>query len=157
MLSRDREAKLLHWAGKSFWGGPLSRVHGALFKITRGRFLPKWFQGAPVLIMEVRGRKSGKAINVPLVYANHSDGWVVIAANGGAQKDPQWALNLKAVGKARVHVHRQTYEVVPRFLEGEGARAVREEYEKIYPTVADYEQFTTRKFPVIVLERQSEN
>jgi F420H(2)-dependent quinone reductase len=150
-LSRDREAKLLHWAGRSFWGGLLSRVHAALFKLTRGRFLPKWFQGAPVLGLEVRGRKSGKLIRLPLVYSTHPDGWVVIAANGGAERDPPWVGNLKAAGSAKVHIRGREYEVVPRFLEGEEKRAVRAEYEKIYPTVSEYEQFTKRDFPVIIL------
>jgi F420H(2)-dependent quinone reductase len=153
-LSRDREAKFLHWAGGSFWGGPLSRIHGAVYKLTRGRFFPRWFQGSPVLVLEVRGRKSGRSINLPLVYARHPDGWVVIAANGGAQRDPPWVHNLKAAGEAKVHVGNRTYDVVPRLLEGDEKRAVRTDYEKVYPTVTDYERFTTRDFPVIVLARK---
>jgi F420H(2)-dependent quinone reductase len=131
----------------------MSRIHASLFRVTRGRFLPRWFQGAPVLALEVRGRKSGKLIRLPLVYATHPDGWVVIAANGGAERDPPWVGNLKAAGSARVHVRGREHEVVPRFLGGQEKLSVRDEYEKIYPTVSDYEQFTDRDFPVIVLAR----
>jgi deazaflavin-dependent oxidoreductase (nitroreductase family) len=133
--------------------GLLSRVHGSLFRRTGGRFITRWF-GAPVITLQVRGRRSGKTFNVPLVYATHPDGWVVVAANGGAEQDPQWARNLKAAGAAKVHAGGKDYDVVPRFLEGDEARAVRKEYEKTYPTVSDYEQFTSREFPVIILARR---
>jgi len=147
-----KQARFLHWAARIRFSRPLSRLHGALYRRTRGRFIPRWF-GAPVLSLGVRGRRSGKLFHVPLVYSSHSDGWVVVAANGGMERTPQWALNLKAAGSAMAHVRGRAFEVKPRFLEGDEARAVRKEYEKTYPTVVEYERFTTRELPVIVLER----
>jgi deazaflavin-dependent oxidoreductase (nitroreductase family) len=151
-MSQEREARFLHWAAGVPGSGLLSRIHGSLFRRTGGRFITWWF-GAPVLTLQVKGRKSGKLLDIPLVYATHPDGWVVVAANGGAKRDPQWARNLRAAPSAQVHVGGRAHEVEARFLEGEEASAVRKEYEKAYPTVSDYEQFTDRELPVILLAR----
>ena len=44
-----------------------TRTHSFLFRATGGRFGRK-VRGAPVLVLESRGRKTGKARTVPLLY-----------------------------------------------------------------------------------------
>lgn len=149
------QGRFLHNVGKSFVVKPLSRGHALLYRWTGGRFLPKFF-GAPVLTIEVRGRKSGKLIRTPVIYHEVDGGWVVVASNGGNPRKPQWARNLEAAEEANVVIRGESTRVRPRFLEGEERQRIEREYKaQTYRTLDDYESFTEREFPFILLERKT--
>ena len=61
---------------------------------------------APVLLLTVAGRKSGKRRTTPLLYGRDGDNLVVIASMGGAPRHPAWYLNLQAA-EADVEVGRE--------------------------------------------------
>ena len=143
-------ARLLNAAGRSPFGGPLSRAHAALYRWTKGRFLPIWF-GAPVMVLEVRGRKSGKPRRVPVVYAARPPGYIVIAANGGATRPPRWGLNLAAAGEAVVYLGGRAQGVRARRVEGAERQLLWDEYKRTYPDLDAYTEFTSREFPVFEL------
>jgi deazaflavin-dependent oxidoreductase (nitroreductase family) len=69
-------------------------VHTRLFRASRGRIGGHMF-GGPVLLLTVRGRKSGKPRGTPLLYLRDGDDYVVVASNGGMAL-PEWWRNLRA-------------------------------------------------------------
>ena len=77
---------------------------------------------------------------------------MVTPANGGVDRTPQWWLNLREAGSGTVLVDGTRLPVTAR----EATGAERERLWKLLleagPAIADYQRFTQREFPVVVLE-----
>jgi deazaflavin-dependent oxidoreductase (nitroreductase family) len=58
----------------------------------RGQWLPGW--KAPTLLLVTRGRRSGKLRRTALAYGEDDGRYVLVASNGGAERPPDWCLNL---------------------------------------------------------------
>jgi len=127
------------------------QAHARVFGAARGRLLGRWF-GAPVLVIETIGRHSGLPRRTPIVYAADGELFVVTPANAGADQTPAWWLNLCAMRMATVVVGGR--RVAVRALEAEGAE--RERLWRVLvamsPAIARYQDFTDRRFPVVVLD-----
>src|SRR5688500_3357226 len=70
-------------------------LHTAAYKLTGGRIGGR-AMGAPVVLLESVGRKTGKRRTHPLICLEDGDDLVVVASKGGIDKHPAWYLNLKA-------------------------------------------------------------
>jgi deazaflavin-dependent oxidoreductase (nitroreductase family) len=128
------------------------RLHARLYRITGGRFLPRWFAGAPVMVLETDGRRSGRKRSTPVLYLRDGDALVVLAANAGADRTPAWWLNLREAGSGEVVVGRHRMRVRPRLLSGTERDRVWPAYAEMYPQAAHYTRFTDRELPLIALE-----
>ena len=60
-------------------------IHNCLYRVSGGRIGGR-FSGAPVLLLEVRGRKSGALQTVPLLYVTTDRGFALIASFAGSPK-----------------------------------------------------------------------
>ena len=132
----------------------LSRVHALLYRATGGRFLPHWF-GAPVIVIEVVGRRSGVPRRNPLVYARDGDAFVVVAANAGADRVPSWFLNLRAAGRATLLLHGRRIPVAAEVARGAERERLWHLFAAVYPPAEEYPAFTDRELPVIRLSPRS--
>src|SRR3954451_14871470 len=94
-----------------------SRLHARLNRLTRGRFMPRWF-GAPVLVLETVGRRSGRKRATPVLYLDDDRRVIVYAANAGAHRTPAWWLNLREAGEGTTVLRGRRTRVRPRVLEG---------------------------------------
>src|SRR5256886_9415495 len=52
--------------------------------------------GLPVVIVTMRGNKSGKVRKIALMRVEHEGEYALVASMGGAPKNPVWYYNLKA-------------------------------------------------------------
>ena len=129
-----------------------SRLHALLYKLTRGRFLPRWFAGAPVMVLETVGRKSGKPRSSPVLYLRRGESLVVMGANAGSDRVPAWWLNLEAAGEAEVVLGGRRRRVRPRVLQGEERRSAWKDFAEMYPQADEYTRFTERELPLAALE-----
>jgi deazaflavin-dependent oxidoreductase (nitroreductase family) len=110
------------------------------------------FEGAPVLLLHTTGAKTGQERVNPMMYAAIGDGFAVFASKGGAPTNPDWYYNLVANPHVTAEVGSQTIELTARVAD-DGTRApIWEAWKKANPGFAEYEQKTTRKIPVILLE-----
>jgi deazaflavin-dependent oxidoreductase (nitroreductase family) len=110
------------------------------------------FAGAPMILVNHRGARSGTEYTAPLVYTRDGDNYIVIASKGGAPEDPQWFRNLVANPDVTVEVGTETIPVRARVAEGdERARLYRAQADAM-PNFDDYAKATTREIPVVVLE-----
>lgn len=110
------------------------------------------FAGAPMILVNHRGAKTGTAYTTPLVYTRDGDNYVIIASKGGAPEDPQWLHNLVAHPDITIEVGAETIPVRARVTEGdERARLYRAQAD-LMPNFDDYAKATTREIPVVVLE-----
>jgi deazaflavin-dependent oxidoreductase (nitroreductase family) len=127
-------------------------VHNFLFRISGGRIGSR-FAGAPVLFLTVKGRKSGTPRTVPLLYVTTERGFALIASFAGAQKHPDWYLNLEAAGVADVQIRdrrmRVRVEDVPP--DSDRYRIIWNGAAALYPDYDTYQTRTTRKIPIVEL------
>ncbi|HET6293659.1 MAG TPA: nitroreductase family deazaflavin-dependent oxidoreductase [Kribbella sp.] len=108
--------------------------------------------GKGVVLLTMRGNKSGKIRKVPLMRVEHDGRYAVVASLGGAPKNPVWYYNLKADPNVQVQDGETAGQFVARELEGEErdlwwARSV-----DVWPDYAEYQTKTTRVLPVLLLE-----
>lgn len=112
------------------------------------------FAGAPILLLNHRGAKSGTAYTSPLAYSRDGDDYVIIASMGGAPRNPQWFGNLVAHPDVTIEVGAETIEVRARVTTGEErARLFRAQADEI-ANFDDYQARTDREIPVVVLARR---
>ena len=75
-------------------------LHCAVLRVSGWR-LGGRISELPVVLLTTRGRRSGKARTVPLMFLDE-DGYVLVGSNGGAVGDPGWVLNLRARPEATI-------------------------------------------------------
>ncbi len=96
---RGRVRRALYAVGMSDFGRwygihVASRIDPPLLRLTRGRFATTGI--LPLVLLTVRGRKSGEPRTVPLVYFTDGDDVVLVASSFGRASNPAWYLNLLA-------------------------------------------------------------
>jgi deazaflavin-dependent oxidoreductase (nitroreductase family) len=129
-----------------------SKLHARLYRWTGGRFLPRWFHGAPVMLLETVGRRSGKGRTNPVLYLRDGDSLVVLAANAGNDRTPAWWHNLRAAGEGEVVIGRERRRVKPRVVTGAERERLWRSFVDMYPQAEIYTRFTERPLPLIALE-----
>lgn len=135
----------------------LSRAHVLAYRFSRGRLGGNLRVGAgfrkpaPTLLLEHRGRKSGKRFVTPLLYMEDGDDVVVVASAAGRDENPQWFRNLMSSPYTRVTIGSETRSVTARQADAaERARL----WPRLVDTYADfdsYQSWTAREIPVVVL------
>jgi deazaflavin-dependent oxidoreductase (nitroreductase family) len=125
-------------------------INVGLYRRSGGRLGGK-VKGAPVLLLDHVGRKSGQKRTAPLLYLADGDDLVIVASRGGSDAMPAWWLNLQANGSTTVQVGRERRSVLAR-------QATTEEKAELWPRLLDmygdyavYQTRTTREIPVIIL------
>jgi len=122
------------------------RAHGG--KATSGPFV-----GRQVLILTTTGARSGEKRENPLAYSRTGDHHVVIASKSGAPSHPAWFHNLVAHPEVQVEVLGQSFRARARVAHGEEHDRLYAAHAELMPAFNEYQQKTTRKIPVIVMER----
>ena len=130
----------------------MARLHRFLFRSTRGR-IGGTFLGAPVLLLNHVGRKSGQARANPVLYLDDAPRLVIVASKGGVDAHPAWFHNLMAMATTEVELPGgERRRVRPRLAEGDERAALWERLVTMYQPYADYATYTERQIPVVVLE-----
>jgi deazaflavin-dependent oxidoreductase (nitroreductase family) len=116
------------------------------------------FEGAPMVLVHHRGRKSGQEMVSPMMYLPHEsddDVIYVIASKGGAPENPGWYYNLTSAGRGEVERGTETYPVTVRDLTGDERDRRFNEQAGRYPGFAGYAEKTAgiRTIPVLELTR----
>lgn len=108
---------------------------------TRGRKTLLGPIGAPTLVLETIGRKSGQPRLSPLLYARDGDSVIVVGSNFGQEHHPAWTGNLIAHPRANVISGGTEVSVVAELLTGEEAEAG---WQKMVGVTAVYAAYKTR-------------
>ena len=105
-----------------------------------------------MLLLTTTGRKSGVNRTRPVGYLPDADQFVVCGSNGGADRSPAWALNLRSHPDATVEVGARTLSVVATEVTGAEYEDVWARYVAAYPGFAGYRTKTRRHLPIFILE-----
>lgn len=117
------------------------------------------FEGAPMVLVHHRGRKSGREYVTPMMYLPHASSerqaMYVFATKGGAPTHPDWYYNLVTAGEGSVEVGTDFFEVTVRELVDAERDRVYAEQARRYSGFAAYERQTAgiRTIPVLELVR----
>ncbi len=112
------------------------------------------FEGTPMLLLHTTGAKSGQTRVNPLVYQALNDGrYAIFASKAGAPTNPDWYHNLKANPKVRVELGSETVDATASIAESDERDRIWNLQKERAPGFAEYEEKTTRKIPVVILNR----
>lgn len=123
-----------------------------LYKKTGGK-LGGRMNGAPILLLTTRGKKTGKQRVTPLIYLRDgaSDNLAVVASKGGWPTHPLWYTNLQADGSVQVQVGARESPMTARTATPDERARLWVELVRLYPPYADYQSWSDREIPVVVL------
>jgi F420H(2)-dependent quinone reductase len=127
-----------------------TQAHVRAYRLSGGRIGGN-FRGAPVLLLDHHGRKTGRKLTSPLIYARDGDDLVIVASYGGAPKHPLWWLNLREHPTTTVQVGGEKRLVTAHEAEGEERVRLWPKVVEVYAPYAEYQKKTSRRIPVIVL------
>lgn len=127
---------------------PLDRK---LLMRTQGRRTLLGPLGAPVMVLETIGRKTGQTRLSPLLFAREGDSIVVVGSNFGQEHHPAWTSNLLAHPEAAVIAGGARVPVTATLLEGEEAETAYREMIEVTTVYAEYRNRTDRAIRVFRL------
>ena len=114
-----------------------------------------WREGAPILLLTVTGRKSGREYTTPLIFGRSGDSYVIVASKGGTPEHPSWYENLSANPEVGLQVKADKFGARARTAEGDERERLWRAMNEIWPHYDEYQTKTDREIPVVVLERIS--
>ena len=110
-------------------------------------------RGMPVVVVTMRGAKSGKIRKVPLMRVEHDGVYALVASLGGAPKNPVWYYNLKADPQVDIQDGVSTvHDLNVREIHGEEYELWWKRAVAAYPDYADYQERTARTIPLFLAE-----
>lgn len=147
--------RLLTRFARSRFGGLLfitvfPAIDKRVMPLTKGRI--RIGVGQTVLLLHVRGAKSGQPRVTPLLYTPRGEDFILVASKAGAKHNPAWYHNLRTQRHAEVEVDGNRIPVSVREAEGD-------EREELWRLVNDnytgYDVYQRRagerQIPVMVL------
>lgn len=107
----------------------------------------------PTLLLTTTGRKSGRELQLPLIFGRSGNDYVVVASKGGAPEHPAWYLNLVANPEVKVQVKADKFNARARTANAQERAALWSKMVEIYGPYADYQKKTDRQIPIVILQR----
>jgi deazaflavin-dependent oxidoreductase (nitroreductase family) len=141
----------------------MSRAQVWVYRKTNGRIGGRWRIGAgfrkpvPTLLLEHRGRKSGKLFTVPLLYLRDGRDVVVVASQGGLPNHPQWYRNLVANPDTTVQIGGERRPVRAVTADAGQRSRLWPRLVELYADFDTYQSWTEREIPVVVLRPRTGN
>lgn len=108
--------------------------------------------GKPVVLVRVRGAKTGKLRLVPLMRVEHEASYAIVASKGGAPDNPVWYRNVIANPDLTVQDGAATGTYRAREVSGAERAQWWERAVAAYPPYAQYQEKADRLIPVFVLD-----
>ncbi len=112
-------------------------------------------QGRDVVLVTIRGAKTGKLRWVPLMRVEHEGTYAIVASVGGAPEHPTWYGNVTAEPHVELQDGTEKAGYLAREVTGDEKAIWWERAVAAYPSYADYQRKTDREIPVLVLEPTS--
>lgn len=109
--------------------------------------------GIPVIIVAMRGAKSGSVRKIALMRVEHEGSYALVASKGGAPDNPDWYYNLLAhPDEVLVQDGPEPFRVTVRHVEGAERTEWWTRSVAVFPTYNEYQSKTERQIPVLIAE-----
>ena len=107
--------------------------------------------GYPVVVMTMRGARSGKTRKVPVMRVEHNGEYLAVGSQGGAPTHPHWVHNLRADPNVALQDGPSVQDMTVRELDGDERAVWWDRAVEAFPNYADYQTRTDRLIPVFLL------
>lgn len=131
----------------------IGAVHRSLLRRSGGRIGARWFGGSAVVLLTVTGRRSGRPHTVRLMCLPDGDDLLVVASQGGVDREPQWWLNLLADPHATAEVGGDRFPVTASRVGDAERPALWARFVDAYAGFEDYQAGVRRQLAVVRLRR----
>jgi deazaflavin-dependent oxidoreductase (nitroreductase family) len=109
--------------------------------------------GIPVVIVSMRGVKSGSIRKIALMRVEHEGRHLLVASKGGAATNPDWYYNLLANPReVTVQDGPEPHWVEVREIDGAEYDEWWERAVEVFPPYAEYRKKTSRRIPLLLAE-----
>ena len=130
----------------------MTGANTVVYRLSNGRVAGRLPTGAPICLLTSRGRRTGRARTVPLLYITHGDDEiVVVASHGGMSRHPAWYLNLHDDPRATVDIGPNRREMLGRRATATERAEIWPRLTAVYPHFDAYQRRTARRIPVLIL------
>ena len=128
-----------------------SRLNVWLYEKTDGRLGGKFVVGgAPVCLVTMTGRKSGKRLTTPLIHIPHGDDVLLVASQGGLDSHPLWYKNLVANPAVEINAFGNVRAMLARQATPAEKLALWPTIRAVHPDFDEYQARTDRDIPVMI-------
>lgn len=118
---------------------------------TRGNTLRD--TGIPVIIVTMRGAKSGNVRKIALMRVEHEGSYALVASRGGSDVNPDWYVNLLAhPDEVLVQDGPEPFAVTVREVFGQEKEQWWKRSVAVFPTYDEYQAKTSRVIPLLVAD-----
>jgi deazaflavin-dependent oxidoreductase (nitroreductase family) len=136
-------------------GPRLLHLHDQVYQKTEGRIGHKFPGVPPALLLHTTGAKTGRPRTNSLTYARDGDAYLVVASNGGSDRNPAWYHNLRANPNIEINVGPKRFAVTARRVTPDDS-----DYQRMWQIVNKnnfnqynrYQQRTSRPIPIVELK-----
>ncbi|MBM32543.1 MAG: hypothetical protein CL764_06810 [Chloroflexi bacterium] len=147
---------LMNFIGKRFQSRPylivsFGKIHKWLYLISSGKIFGN-LGNLPVLILNTKGRTTGRIIKTVLVYFSDQGKIFIIASFGGNPKNPSWFLNIQKNPYISIQIKNEKINCFARILSKEEKDLIWPKIILFYSGYERYQNSTSREIPVIELE-----
>jgi deazaflavin-dependent oxidoreductase (nitroreductase family) len=126
--------------------------HKAVFTLSNGKIAGRG-AGMPVLMLTTTGRKSGQPRTTMLTSPLQAGGRIMlVASNGGDDRDPAWLHNLRADPQVQVTMEGRTVPMTAHVADPDEKAELWPRIVADHAHYAGYQAKTERDIPVVVLE-----
>ncbi|GLZ29980.1 hypothetical protein Lesp02_21700 [Lentzea sp. NBRC 105346] len=135
--------------GKAVWRA-MTALNVWLYRASKGRVMGK-IRGVPVLLLTVKGRKTGAEHTTPVSYFEDAGGYVVTGSAGGQPVEPQWFRNVRRAEHAVIEVGDRKIDVDVHVADPEQHKVLWDKLVGRAPFFANYQAKVEREIPMAVL------
>jgi deazaflavin-dependent oxidoreductase (nitroreductase family) len=134
------------WLLKTF-----TKINVFVYKLSGGRLMSE-LDGMPIVLVTMKGAKSGRTITIPLMYVPHEKGFILVASQGGAPKNPVWYHNLVKNPDVEITHGGATRKLTARLVDEDEKARLWPTCVEYYPPYDQYQKRTERPIPVFLCE-----
>jgi len=112
--------------------------------------------GIPIIVVTMRGAKSGKVRKIGLMRVEHDGEYALVASKGGDPAHPAWYHNMTADPGIMIQDGPQPQPFVVREVDGDERETWWQRAAEVYPPYVEYAEKAGRLIPVLVASPQHE-
>jgi deazaflavin-dependent oxidoreductase (nitroreductase family) len=123
------------------------------FRENGGQITDGPLKGRDLLLLTTKGARSGETRTHPLAFTRDGDRYVVIASKAGSDRNPDWFHNLVAHPRVTLEIGQERFDAQAKIAGGSERDRLYAQQASVLPVFHEYQRRTTRRIPVVVLER----
>lgn len=129
-----------------------TKMNVAVYKLSKGKLWGNFPGGYPICVLSSKGAKSGQWREVALIHLPYHEKELLVASQGGMDKNPAWYYNVNANPEVKILVKGVERTMQARRVSDEEKAELWPHLLSLYPDFDEYQARTDRNIPVFMCE-----